>query len=641
MSFAGLRRIGLLSRVSHLIILQGIFVVIAIALVLFYPSREITTKSETAPVSRAVQAAGDDVVAQLDLGNPAPYSSHLYDSLAGVAGIEDACLMQVLDGKLVSLSGTEKGKPRLPENSVPANFGNQLDYDLARIVAAEHPGYLLSNISSSSKAVYYYRPRSSLGKGYLFVALANHNLLISARDEIRYILLMLFLVSMLMSLLIVYVISKRVKEPLAKVARAIEKSAQGESVHETVNVGDEELRELSESANRLSNALWTSREQVTEVSNRLVELNQSLAQSRLFLSALIDSSPLCIMVSDLSGRILIFNQEASAIFEIDRTAALTRNVNDLLYLTAHQNEEITAVDHEFEAVGRKGTGETFPLYMITSPLQDSQGKTWARLFIARDITESKSFQEMMIRLDRYSTRGEMAGEIAHEINNYLAVLGGNVELLPILLRKGDQEKIAKKLDLMKNTVDRIAKFTDGLMDSGDEQLRLDPCNLNQVIENVIAFLKPQNKFDAIEISALLAMDIPLARADSGQLQQLLVNIVNNAADAFAGHPDKGHLTITTSCPSGRERPCVRMEISDNGPGVPEDKIPLLFDKRFTTKRRGHGIGLVTCRKIADAHQGRIGYEFRDGAMFWVEIPLEPVAEVRDPETTQGVPIVAE
>jgi signal transduction histidine kinase len=237
---------------------------------------------------------------------------------------------------------------------------------------------------------------------------------------------------------------------------------------------------------------------------------------------------------------------------------------------------------------------------------------------------------MMVRLDRYCTRGEMAGDIAHEINNYLAVMMGNLELLPMLLAKGEDDRIESKLEVMKTTVDRIARFANGLMDTPHEDTRLESASMNQVVENIIAFLKPQNKFDSIKLTAELSNRVTMVHIDPGQIQQLLVNLVYNAADALRARPDSRRITVATSLIDYDGTPEVQVEVRDNGPGVSEHHVPTLFSERFTTKRKGHGIGLITCRKIVENHGGTIHYRHENGAVFYFRIPVQPAEDVTEP-----------
>jgi signal transduction histidine kinase len=175
---------------------------------------------------------------------------------------------------------------------------------------------------------------------------------------------------------------------------------------------------------------------------------------------------------------------------------------------------------------------------------------------------------------------------------------------------------------MRQTLEKIARFTEGLTDRSPDETKLEPADLNQIVENAVAFLKPQNKFDSIEITTRLSAELPLVELDVSQTQQVLVNLLYNAAEALKDQLHEKKIWITTSVVPGSGEKSAHIEVKDNGPGVAEDKKDLLFVKRFTTKRRGHGIGLITCRRIVEAHGGTIAYRKDDGAAFSFEIPLK-------------------
>jgi len=157
------------------------------------------------------------------------------------------------------------------------------------------------------------------------------------------------------------------------------------------------------------------------------------------------------------------------------------------------------------------------------------------------------------------------------------------------------------------------------------------------VQNVLAFLEPQNRFDNIEVETDLSTDAPLVEVDPGLIQQVLVNLIYNAADAVNELEDGRKITVRTYLVDGAPEPTLGVTIHDNGPGVQSDKEPLLFRKRFTTKRNGHGIGLITCRKILDSHDGDITYEMADGARFNFVVPVNHAVE----ETDTPVPPTAE
>ena len=246
----------------------------------------------------------------------------------------------------------------------------------------------------------------------------------------------------------------------------------------------------------------------------------------------------------------------------------------------------------------------------------------------------------MVRVDRYYSRGEMLGDIAHEINNYLAVISGSVELIPIFMRKGKEDKIGARLELMKTTVDKIVRFTDGLMDTNPDEAHFEDADLNQIIHNLLAFLKPQNRFDDAVIDTDLSSDIPLVQLDIGQIQQVLVNLITNAVDAVSEPKGEGRITLKTTLQGQGDDTSVRFEVADNGPGVPAENEDLLFKRSFTTKRKGHGLGLVTCRKLMDVHNGCVGYARDDATRFHFELPVKHREGVATDSASPAEPLTA-
>jgi two-component system sensor histidine kinase HydH len=322
--------------------------------------------------------------------------------------------------------------------------------------------------------------------------------------------------------------------------------------------------------------------------------------------------------------VVVFNRKAAEAFGYSTEEALALSVDELFtrpvavrkYGGSDGRDEVC-----HEVVCRTKDGSQFPAYLAAAPVMSVSGDPAAQLFILNDISESKNFQEMMVKLDRYYTRGEMAGDIAHEINNYLAVLSGNLELMPLFMKRGEKDKIESKLSLMKKTVDKIARFTDGLMDVDQGNPRFAQTDVNQLIQNMLAFVKPQNRFDRVEIHADLASDVPLIEIDAGMTQQILINLLHNASDAISETDQPGDVWVSSRLCSTESGKSVRIEVRDSGPGVSEENIDKLFRQRFTTKRKGHGYGLVSCQRIMESHGGKIRYNASSGSAFLVEFPV--------------------
>lgn len=449
-------------------------------------------------------------------------------------------------------------------------------------------------------------------------------------------LLVLFLAITLVSLLIVHLLFKDFIKPFQNLIRGMEKTAGGEVLYQMENVSDRQIGRVTTAFNTMSSSLWKQRKKLRKAFVELKRANISLEKSEAFLSKLITNSPFAIIATDASKKIVLFNQAAQEMFEFSSENAIG---SEFLQFFPFAPERVFPDDKdeagiiEREMICQKENGDNFPVLVNRVMIRDGKSETGAHLFIIRDISESKNFREMMISIDRVATRGVMAGEIAHEINNYLAIILGNVELLPLLLSKGKMDKVEQKLGVLKTTVAKIQRFSEGLMGYGNDDAVFAAEDLNQCIENMIAFLKPQNHYDNISLDLSLSRELPLVEFDGSQIQQLLVNLLNNAADALG--EIEGERIISVSTNIDKENRMAQIIISDNAGGLPEDIDEYIFEKRYSGNRRGRGFGLVIVKQIIDKHCGKISYQSQTGVgtTYEISLPLNKPEEIEKSEPT--------
>lgn len=619
---------GFLTRLSSLILIQIVFVFAALALVIYIPNDASKLDSVVGKLVDRFESASDILAsAPVDPIDAPPLTDSLEALIARNKSAGDGFAAVVLyatdtagDPYVLRMLGETDESCLWTIGVSPETHEGQL-----RSLLALPAGFGATSFRNDGHIVHEYRVDLTDGRPALVLGVVSHEIGLASRADLIMVLLVVFIASAVISSLIVWMIRKRFQWPLNRLLRGLQKTSEGEMFVMSENFDDAELDELATAFNTMSRRLWQNRQELTDYNRRLKKLNVSLLESQLFFSTLVESSPLCIVVTSPSGQILLFNRQASRDFGYKSSDAIGKNINELFSGSAsggQVNLEATDDGAAFETRCRRRGGDYFPAYIISRPARARDGTISAYIYIIKDISESKGFQDMMVRLDRYYTRGEMAGDIAHEINNYLSILLGNIELMPIILRSGDEAKIEKKLAIMKDTADRIANFTDGLVEGPQDEAHVEASDLNQVVANVLAFLKPQNKFDDVDLRSDLSPDLSLVDLDSGQIQQLLVNFVYNAADALHEREGEYRITVRTLSVERNLSHYARIEVQDNGPGVLAEKRDLLFQRRFTTKKKGHGIGLITCRKIAELHGGDIGYEFRDGAVFWCEFPIK-------------------
>jgi PAS domain S-box-containing protein len=458
----------------------------------------------------------------------------------------------------------------------------------------------------------------------------------------------------LLSVLLANLFSRLFTRPIDQLVKATETLGKGDFDVKVQVQTEDELGTLSESFNRMAATLrkhqadLQSNNRQLDMLNRqlrdtMVELEQAnsdLSQSRNFLSTLIERTPSPIVVAEPENKILLFNEAAQTLFGWSADEIIGENF-DRIYSQDNRPEIRAQLDMEIrrgkvwtgEFLGRTKDGNDRLLEVTVSPVRDDHGSILAYMYLAQDVTETRQLQNLIIQMERLSTRGEMAGEIAHEINNYLTILGGNIDLIPMLLAAGNHEKLEKKLASMKDVLEKIARFSDGLMGHNETETRRSECDLNRLVDSLAAFLKPQNRYDGIHLQLNLDENLPSLWVDVGQVQQVLVNLLNNAADSIRGaQKTDGKIDVSTEWLDNDGE--VNIRITDNGAGIPANVVAKLFRERYTSKKRGHGYGLLTCRKIIEGHGGRLEAESKEGhgATFTVTIPLAAAAEDAGPQT---------
>ena len=613
-----------LSRLSQVVFLQIVFVFGALAIVLLFPFKPADFGERTGLIEEKLRTASKRMAALINLemlpDSPTYLTSELKNKMEALLFAEN-WIMQA-DVFISDLTGKQVMVYSYNSDTI-ANEEHYMKPPALNIKSGSAEGVVGPVFTGEDFLVYYYP--FTVGKNrqaFLSVAV-NHDMIFSNRGQVQQALLLIFLGGTLISLFTVYLVMKWYRNPLNKLIQRISKTAEGGIYYHLEADGDNEAEKLTRAFNEMSAQLYDNQKELEEYHSRLSEANRTLLTSKNFLSALINFSPNCLIVASEDRQILIFSKEALKTFGFENDLEIVGS--DVQELFAQSIEDLIASHGSTE--GQRGcealcwrqNKTMFPAFVTIAPIEAGESHRKAYLYIVRDISDSKSFQQMMIRLNKNYSRGEMAGDIAHDINNYLAILLGNLELIPMILKKNQMEKVDQKLEQMKNTLDKIGKYAAGLMDSEHDELFFERIHINQVIENVLAFIRPQKRYAGIILETTLSTEIPAFDADSAKMQQMLVNLLSNSCDAVSTVEGEKKIQIKTLLTDDKQ--CIRVEVCDNGTGVHEEIRRKLFQERFTTKRKGHGIGLITCRKIVEAHKGHVGTDFSNGSRFYVELPV--------------------
>jgi PAS domain S-box-containing protein len=387
---------------------------------------------------------------------------------------------------------------------------------------------------------------------------------------------------------------------------------------------------------------------VLDVTARL-RAEAALLEQRRFLRQVIDLNPNLIFVKDADGRFTLANQALADLYGASVDELIGKRDEDFNPNSA-EVERFRRDDREVMATGRPRfipeepntdalTGATRWFQVIKVPLPDAAGRVTQVLGVATDITQRRALEGQLRQAQKLEAVGRLAGGIAHDFNNLLtAIQGFSALLLQDGSLSGQQHRDVREIA---DAAARAAALTQQLLAFGRKQVLsptvLDP---NDVVSHMGAMLR-RLIAEHIELRTELGPDVGAIRADRGQLEQVIVNLVVNARDAM---PRGGTLTIATrnatigdaSAAQTGLRPgrYVLLTVSDTGVGMDAATRARVFEPFFTTKRvgEGSGLGLATVYGIVEQSGGTIAVESEPGrgSTFRIHLP-RVAAEVAAPE----------
>jgi two-component system cell cycle sensor histidine kinase/response regulator CckA len=252
------------------------------------------------------------------------------------------------------------------------------------------------------------------------------------------------------------------------------------------------------------------------------------------------------------------------------------------------------------------------------PMRDADGNAVGVLGVYQDVTERKRLEAQLRQSQKMEAVGRLAGGIAHDFNNLLTIISGNTHLIQNL-GPGDPE-FPQLVDDVRDAADRAAALTRQLLTFSRKQpTRPVVLDLNDIVTGLASMLR-RLIGERITVRTQLAPSPIRVRADRGQLEQVLMNLVINSKDAM---PDGGTLTIATAEVTGQGR-FARLTVADTGCGMSDEVKRHLFEPFFTTKEvgKGTGLGLATVYGIVEQAGGTIEVESAPGAgtTFSIRLP---------------------
>ncbi len=366
-------------------------------------------------------------------------------------------------------------------------------------------------------------------------------------------------------------------------------------------------------------------------------LYQQVKQSEARYRDLFDNANDLIFTLDRQFNLLSINKVAPAITGYAQNELIGRPLREVSFSDAW-----SYVERLFNDVLR---GQTVPPFELQIQRRDEEIavlEVSARLIhdgdgveaihcIARNLTERRRLEEQLIRSEKLSAIGQLVAGVAHEVNNPLTSISGYTQLM--LRDTSLPPTIREDLQHINTQAERAARIVQNLlMFAREHKPQRMPIDINHVLQSTLTLRAYQLRVDNITVVTDFAPNLPQAVADPHQLQQVFLNLINNAHQALI-ECGKGTLTLRTSVEQrigegGREERCIRVAVSDTGIGIPPRNLNRIFDPFFTTKPigQGTGLGLSICFGIIQEHHGRIWAESEVGVgtTMYVELPLNDI-----------------
>ena len=374
------------------------------------------------------------------------------------------------------------------------------------------------------------------------------------------------------------------------------------------------------------------------VNTRDIAERKALQESQRLLATAVEQAVEAIVITDVWGNIRYVNPAFEKITGFGRQEALGQNPrvlksgkHDPAFYAAMWKTLVQGEVWHGHMVNQRKDGTLFEEDASITPIRDAAGQIVNYVAVKRDVSHEVQLEAQLRQAQKMEAVGQLAGGVAHDFNNMLAVIHGNAELL---LMK-EEHLTAAGGECVKHLIraaEHAANLTRQLLIFSRKQaMQAQPVALNDLIKNLTKMLKRVVRED-VSVECLYAAQLPHVQADPGMLEQAVLNLVVNARDAM---PKGGQLLLVTEAATvdaahaqtnheAREGDYVCLAVSDTGTGTKAEHLPRIFEPFFTTKEvgKGTGLGLATVYGIVKQHLGWIEVSTRlgEGTTFKVFLP---------------------
>jgi two-component system nitrogen regulation sensor histidine kinase NtrY len=439
------------------------------------------------------------------------------------------------------------------------------------------------------------------------------------------------LILLLLTLLILFVatwfamfFSKQVTVPVQALAEATHEVSKGNLGWQITARADGELGSLIRLFNQMTGQLQESHRAIEKATVDLQRANRELEERKNTIEVILKNVPTGVISFNPQGEVTQMNTTAERMFG-NESAKAARNLTDLF-----APDEAREISRLFRRARRQGVvtrqltlglGGRRAFVGLTLSFIAAQHGAVGFIMVLEDLTE-------LVKAQRSAAWQEVAQRIAHEIKNPLTPIRLSADRIERLIEKSSPDGapphllasmaesaslISREVTTLKTLVDEFSNF------ARFPASQPVPTDLNRIIEQALEVF--DGRLASVTIHRNLAADLPVVRADPEQMKRVVVNLIDNAAEALESSVTRD-IWVRTRLEAEREM--VTLTVADSGPGIPPEAKERLFLPYFSTKSRGTGLGLAIVSRIVSEHHGNIRVEenWPLGTQFIIELPVE-------------------
>ncbi|HKV28798.1 MAG TPA: ATP-binding protein [Candidatus Acidoferrales bacterium] len=449
------------------------------------------------------------------------------------------------------------------------------------------------------------------------------------KNEILLGLLLITLLLLFATTWVALFLSKRITVPIQALAKATQQVARGNLDYRITTRAHDELGALVDSFNQMAAQLGESRQQINDFTNSLQQALEEIERRRKLMETILENIPTGVLSLDAGGTVNRMNSAAATMFG-ERAASATslsellgddaaRRIFHLMRRSlrmgvATQELEISSgghLQHAAVTVSSLGSGRSNPGFVV----------------VIDDVTE-------LLRAQKAAAWQEVAQRIAHEIKNPLTPIQLSAQRLLRHLeraspsrRREDRSEWPRLVSECAHLIEREVEALESLVNEFSQFARFPAARLaladpNSIVTDALDVF--HDRLEGITLHRELAPSLPIVKADAELLRRVVVNLIDNAAEALEGATLRSVTVVTRVAGQGD---AIEIEVADTGHGIsPEDKDKL-FLPHFSTKDRGTGLGLAIASRIVSEHHGTLRVEDNhpSGSRFLIRIPAAEIA----------------